>query len=368
MKRGQSLEKVIRGRVFTGLGLYVAYGFERLFVRILRFSIQETSRLSINFMDLLFSSTLESMAIWNLLLALIFYITWKKKGYNRKRTLNVLVSLGFLMLFGALLINHFITDVPALVNSLMVNRQYFSLFLFERIYANQFSIFPVGAFAFFGAALGIILADDPPYSQIKKFGYGFGSLLIGLGLIVLIGGFDLIAGFDNTISPIPVDFINLGFQMCFFTFLVKKFDYRNKPLSRSLKRSYEFFEKFGNLSLTIYLFDGLLSTVLYRVYLSSIGNTFRGDFSMIIIFIQTVMIVWIALVKLFHRYNYKFSMEWLLLNLKSGGFLKRKKSQGNSKKAHTIVETNADKLHLKTENPSYLLFSNPVEKNIPWIY
>ena len=189
-----------------------------------------------------------------------------------------------------------------------------------------------------------------------------------MGVAVIAGGFDLVAGFDNTISPIPFDFINLGFQMCFFTFLVKVFDYRKNPLPKKLKRSYEFFEKFGNLSLTIYLFDGILSTILYRVYIASIGNTFRGDFSMIIIFIQTVIIFWVVLVNLFHRHNYKFSMEWFLLNLKSGRFLKRKKSQENSKKTLILSETNADNIQLKMEKTPYLLFSNPAENLIPWIY
>ena len=73
MKAGHSLKKVIKGRMLTGVGLYVAYGIEKLFVRTLRFTINDKSRFTINFIDLLFSSTLESMAIWNFLLAIIFY-------------------------------------------------------------------------------------------------------------------------------------------------------------------------------------------------------------------------------------------------------------------------------------------------------
>ena len=331
-----SLTKVIRDRIYTGLGLYGAYIFERTIISVLKRVAGLQMSAVPELLDLMYSSTLEAMAMWNFALAGIFYLTWRKRGYNRKRTQIILISLGFGILFGSLILDYFLTDVPVIIADLKANGQFGFYYLFLRFYAEQFSIFPVMAYAMFGAGFGLLLADDKPFSSIRKYGSRLGIILISIGLFIIISGYDILKGFYNTITPIPIEFLNLGLQLILMTYLLRIFDFRSRGMSTSMKKSLEFFQAFGSMSLTIYLFEGVINRILYNIFVLMRGYEFRGDFSLIIIFVQVNVIFWIFIIKVAKKHQYKYSVEWIIFKLKREipKLLKRKREL----KEHTVVK------------------------------
>ena len=335
-----SLTKVIRDRIYAGLGLYGAYIFERTVISVLKRVAGLQMSAVPELLDLMNSSTLEAMAMWNFALAGIFYLTWRKKGYNRKRTQIVLIIIGFSILFGSLILDHFLTDVPALVANLKANQQFGLYYLFLRFYAEQFSIFPVMAYAMFGAGFGLLLADDKPFSSIRKYGVRLGIILISIGLIVIFSGYDILKGFYNTITPIPIEFLNIGLQLMLLTFLLRIFDFRSRGMSTQMKKSLEFFQAFGSLSLTIYLFEGVINSIFYNIFVLMRGYQFRGDFSLIIIYVQVNVLFWIFIIKIAKKHQNKYSIEWFIFKLKRKipKLLKRK----SKSKEHTVAKSHGN--------------------------
>ena len=303
-------------------------------------SLETGTFLTPEFLHLFTCNTLESMALSGLLLSLLFYIMWKGQKAKPKQTAKALVILAI----GVFLITNYLrgmvsdSDVMMIKESLWSDHSYLKYYLFLTIYGSRFAMFPVFAFALIGAAFGVLIAGKVPFKEIFKWVIISGTGFIGVFAISFIHGFDMIGTFANELVLLQMHCLNMGLMIyllgiCYYFFDVKVPN--NLKKSRKIKKKNEraflkFIRKYSDLSLTIYILEPLIAQSWYLLFAYLYKAPFSTNFPLIILYITTVIVSWFLIIKIWKKFNNRFSFEWLMgkgrkiiLNFLNGYWWKR---------------------------------------------
>jgi len=258
----------------------------------------ETGTLSTpEFLHLFTCNTLESMALSGLLLSLLFYIMWKGQKAKPRQTAKTLVILAI----GVFLITYYLrgivsdSDVLMIKESLWNDNSYIKYYLFLTIYGSRFAMFPVFAFALIGAAFGILFAGKVSPKEILIWVLITGTSFISVFAISFIHGFDMIGTFANELVLLQMQCLNIGLMIYLLGIASSKF-----------------FRKYSDLSLTIYILEPLIAQSWYLLFAYLHQGPFSTNFPLIMLYITTVVVSWFLFIRIWNKFNNKFSFEWLM--------------------------------------------------------
>jgi len=281
----------------------------------------ETGNLSIpEFLHLFTCNTLESMALSGLLLSLLLYIMWKGQKAKPKQTAKSLLLLAI----GVFLITNYLrgivsdSDVMMIKESLWSDNSYIKYYLFLTIYGSRFAMFPVFAFALVGAAFGVLIAGKVPFKEIFRWVLISGTCFIGVFAISFINGFDMIGTFANELVLLQMQCLNIGLMIyllgiCYYFFDVKVSKNKKKHNHSKKKGIFiKFIRKYSDFSLTIYILEPLIAQSLYLLFAYLYKGPFSTNFPLIMLYITTVVVTWYMIIRIWKKFNNRFSFEWLM--------------------------------------------------------
>ncbi len=346
-QNGIPLKQITLNRINTSFRLFLIYLIYKIFFSaqgvvngakdysLITGTLESGSLAAPNLLHMLTSSTLEAMVWWNLVITGLFGINiWIKhkikskpqrtgnqsnlqrtgnqsnlQGTGNQSILWIFIIMGIFILLGSLLFMAFMPITSKIKQEMLSNGRYGQYFVMIRLYFGQFSIFPVMAYAMFGAGFGLMIAQERNIYAIKKFGLTIAIGLYSLFAVFLIAGYDFLQGFNQNIVPIPLEFFNLGSQMIVFLYFYQKFDYSQQPHSTEMKRWTKKMLNYSRLSLTIFILEPVVGQLMYILYVSLIGDSFIGDYSMMIVFCQSLIIFWELAVRVWAKKKFKYSFE-----------------------------------------------------------
>jgi len=239
--------------------------------------------------------------------SLLFFLLRNKRFENEKRNYWVLGILGFIiMLFSFTRIYLY-----GIVEQSIQAKNYLLATMLSFTIANPYPLFPYLAYGLFASIIGIMIYKKRK-NLIKK-------VIIPIGFFFFIYGLVGCMNFPKTISKADYFWyfkthLELGIFILTITFFLLTFKFKNKKII-----NIPFIKWFSRVSLTVYLFETLLSEIFGKIldYLVPIWNqTINGC----LIFGALNIIIWILILWIWQKNNFKFSVEywWVKIFLKLG--------------------------------------------------
>jgi len=239
--------------------------------------------------------------------SLLFFLLRNKRFENEKRNYWVLGILGFIiMLFSFTRIYLY-----GIVEQSIQAKNYLLATMLSFTIANPYPLFPYLAYGLFASIIGIMIYKKRK-NLIKK-------VIIPIGFFFFIYGLVGCMNFPKTISKADYFWyfkthLELGIFILTITFFLLTFKFKNKKII-----NIPFIKWFSRVSLTVYLFETLLSEIFGKIldYLIPIWNqTINGC----LIFGALNIIIWILILWIWQKNNFKFSVEywWVKIFLKLG--------------------------------------------------
>jgi hypothetical protein len=285
--------------------------------------------------------SLPGIALSGFVTCLMVWLLFRKGGKEKTtRNVLILVIIGVIFSIVAEPINTLLN--PGIVNlfvsgsdlidsgSVFLGVLYIFIAYICRIFIGaQLSFVPMGCYAFFGIAGGILLARREPMKKIRLFGYtlGFGYLIafvITVVLAIINAGGDAEAALfgilDYEIYPKELLFFSLGCMLLIFVGLVKRFEYVSPEMRAKRAKRMLFFRRFGVVTLTLYFFEPVFNQIIAYVfhiaftgvsgYQFNVPDGFNTNFWAILLFVGTFEGFWILLVWLWSKIGFKFGFEY----------------------------------------------------------
>jgi len=277
-----------------------------------------------------FTDAISLMATSGIVIAVTLYFLWSGNGFNKIRrniiTLSILGCVFFLLspLLHFLFEEMFFTAID--------NEQYFFAYLLKIIIGPPHSTFPNVGFAFFGGVFGISIAQKTPIQYIKKYGYGFGIAFILLGFIIFtFTGYNISPELIGTSIPIQFHLLNIGLMLIVTTLIIHKIEYQPIEKKKRIAKKTILIRRFGLVAMTGYTCESLLVVINLKWFLPLWeGTSILAQHFEILILCFMQLFIWIILLKLWEKKDFKYSFEWLVVNL-SGRILGKKSNRLNVK-------------------------------------
>ena len=264
------------------------------------------------------STTLQSIAYTGIIISLVLYISWNKNGYNPDKAIRNLGILAFFSLVMAFIFDSLMLDPSIYADSLLDRHNYLGYFLYMQIFVVRFAIFPVLAFGAVGAIFGILFAEEKSFKRIRNYGLAIGLTGISIFFIFLFNGFDPIEKFAEEHVPLPLQFLNLGLQVLVVIWQAKLHDYRPAKKAPIRKKSIvgrlsTMFQRYGALSLTIFMLESFISIIYYKITLEITGlSRLDLNIGVALCFEFACILTWFVIVKMWKKHNFKYSAEWMI--------------------------------------------------------
>ncbi|MHA1111205.1 MAG: hypothetical protein ACTSRE_08880 [Promethearchaeota archaeon] len=287
-------------------------------------------------------STLPAIALAGFMIAIIFAFLFRKEGYKKiKRNVIVLLTLGFLFAGLANPISDYLVVKLNLVESLYVRGgwYYFLGYILKWVVGGQVSFFPLGVYSIFGALAGYLLSMRVEYKFFKKIFVPI--ILVFLGGFLITGGIlaftseDILSAlFDYTVLPR----VWLYFSLCLMSLIllgfVKKVEYGTAEKRANFLRKTTFFRKMGNVTLTLYLLDGPINTIIATGFhylfspRATVGygmvDSFMVTWWQIVIFMIFSLGFWLLAIWGWSKAKFKYGFEYWVM--KFGNLFRKEKS------------------------------------------
>ncbi len=193
----------------------------------------------------------------------------------------------------------------------------------------QLSWVPMGCYAFFGIAGGILRARREPMKKVRLFGLtlGFGyiiAFIVSVFFAVRGAGGDIESALfgilDYEIYPKELLFFSLGCMLLLYVGLMKRFEYAPDKIKAKRAKRMLFFRRFGVVTLTLYFIEPLFNhtfAYLFHIaftgvsgYAFNVADGFNTNLWAILLFFVTFEGFWILFVWLWSKTGYKFGFEY----------------------------------------------------------
>ncbi len=266
---------------------------------------------------------LHSIAFGGFLSVILLYFLFKNEGIDKiKRNSIVLLIVAFLWMSIYQPISNLIGPYGNTFYAMGGAYRFLTL-LIHMFFGQQLSFFPMGIYTVFGMIAGYMIACKIEFKWIKRYGYGLGSLFLLSFFIHII--IDIIIDFPlmNLLSyltyPLELLFFSLGCMLLFFPGLVKKIEYASQEEKIRIAKRSLFIRRFGVATLTLYIIEGTLNTVLSSIFHKIFGqlnnfnqpNAFMTNVPAILLFVLTYIVFWFIFVYFWSKIGYKFGFEHL---------------------------------------------------------
>ncbi|MCF2140266.1 MAG: hypothetical protein K9W44_09460 [Candidatus Lokiarchaeota archaeon] len=317
--------RFLKNRFATSIMIYIVYVLNNIFFStrsiehgfptqsLFTGSLENLSIKAPTFFSLTATSTLETIALTGIIITLVLRSSLKKHHRNPAQVIKRLSTIALFIFAISVILRNIIGDPLPIQHQLIENDQYFLYFIFMRIYPSRFALFPVLGFGFMGASLGLLLSQKVSYKEYAKYAFGYAGLFLGIFGLYLLNGFKIIPHFAEEMTPMPLQFMNMGLQIITISVLVWIFDYsKGRKQQKRLKRV-KFLKIFSNSSLSIFVFEPLVASGLYLGYLSVFGD-FSNNFAIVVSFMINLGFIWYFLLRLWRYVNNKGSCEWIVVN------------------------------------------------------
>ncbi|MBN2157111.1 MAG: hypothetical protein JW776_13790 [Candidatus Lokiarchaeota archaeon] len=252
----------------------------------------------------------------------------KRGRRNWNSVYMVLFITGTIILLLAIPIRIFLAPF---VESLLINGHPILAWPLALLAYDNFPIFPVSAFACYGAIVGIALARNE--SRRKIYAYTLSMLVIfttlGLFGIIRRGGIHPGLIYDTIPIAIMDDYwrhlAQLGVCFLFFSMGLALFDFATPKWQKINMRNARFFARMGNLSMSIYIFEGMTAIAL-GLLLDQIPfiTGWRDSLGGVIIIGAILALLWGLLNIGWEKIHYVGSLEWFVITF--NGLISGKKS------------------------------------------
>ncbi len=202
---------------------------------------------------------------------------------------------------------------------------------------DNFPIFPISAFACYGAILGLALAQKDRVAPKRIYAYTLSMFVVffgvGLTMIIIRGGLYPGLVYDTIPYALWADFWRhigqLGICFGFFSLGLALFDFAKPKWQRINTRNSRLFTRLGYLSMTIYIFEGLTAVALGKLIDLIFGTAWR-DGMFIVIGIGAILgFLWVLLCWGWEKIQFTGSLEWMVISLNK--VMSGKKSQKYTK-------------------------------------
>jgi uncharacterized membrane protein len=174
-------------------------------------------------------------------------------------------------------------------------------------------IIPFFAFLIAGIFIGNIISTKNGFIKVKKY-------LIFLSLIFTISGIagiilspgNIIKGQTNYLWASA---ITLDYGIFLFFVILGFIVYNQDSKSNKFSKLTIFLSNFGFLSLSIFVFEGIISSILGR-FADIFSLSWRISIPLVSLFAFCNIIIWAIIIKFWKKTNYKYSLEHLIKRIK----------------------------------------------------
>jgi len=275
--------------------------------------------------------SLPAIALGGFMVVIIFAFLFRKEGYKKvKRNIIVLLVLGFLFAGLANPISDYIIIDLKLVEKLYVKGggYYFLGYLLKWFFGGQLSFFPMGTYSIFGALAGYLLSLKVEYKFFKKIFLSIilvflAGFLITAGLLFFTSEDILIALFDYEVLPRVWLYFSLFLMTLILLGFVRYVEYGTEQKRENFLRKTTFFRKMGNVTLTLYLLEGPINTIIatnfHHLFSSpvTIGwgkvDSFMVTWWQIVIFMVFTLGFWLLTIWGWSRAKFKYGFEYWVM-------------------------------------------------------
>ncbi len=243
-------------------------------------------------------SSISTIGLNLIIVASLLLLLLKNKGFEKeKRNYWVLGTSGFIiMLFSFTRIY-----IYGIVEQSIQAKNYLLATMLSFTIANPYPLFPYLAYGLFASVIGIMIYKKRK-NLIKK-------VIIPIGLFFFIYGLVGCMNFPKTISKADYFWyfkthLELGFFILIITIFLLIFEFGNKKII-----NLPFIKWFSRISLTVYLFETLLSEIFGKI-LNYLMPTWNQTINGCLIFGALNIIIWILILWAWKKNDFKFSVEY----------------------------------------------------------
>ncbi len=269
---------------------------------------------------LISSSTLLMVGLNSIIIPGVLALLFMKNNHSKaRRNYWILGALGLLVL----VLTPFMRDWFARdVETLMEQGKFISAAFLGAVVFDNFPIFPYAGFALMGSILGIALARNESRGKILLYVGIQGVFWFVIGMIGLqtLGGIDPSTIDLNTTEALLEDtyrqYGQLGISFLYFLLALCLFDYISPTTQARRTKYFPWLRRFGMISATVYVFESLLAAT-FRHLLNAIPWFGGWNESMggVIFYGLFLACVWGLITYFWEKINYKFSLEWGLIQI-----------------------------------------------------
>ncbi len=290
----------------------------------------ELQQLSIPPIELFFrADALAMISASGYLTCLVLWLIWRRGNFkNTKRSVKILLEFGGIIL--ALSQPLWNQLYPVFISALNKGGLYYIPALFLSFIAGTLHcLLPYGGYVAFGIILGIYIAEEKSIQEIKRFAKKVGFPLIILGIIFIIYHIftveDSLMSFFFKYKMIPPDLylLNLGIMILWFSWFFEKLDYCSPEKHAKIARKTAVIRRFGIASLTLFVLESFWCTLWSFIFHSKLGS-YSGEpdvvmtnFGLNLLFMLVVFGSWVVILKIWEKYNFKYSFEWFIVRISS---------------------------------------------------
>jgi len=197
-----------------------------------------------------------------------------------------------------------------IVADLIAQQSYFGAGILGFLVYDDFPIFPFAAYGILGVVLGDHLAHVSGPTFTKKYLnlYAMFWILVGAIGLSVMGGMDAGSLFDYDPTSLYREtfrqYTQVGFLLFLFQYGVQWYDvHRNTKINVEIRNHQtRLLHRVSNISLTIFLFEGILMVGIHRVILLLVPGTTWNDYMvLVVIFAVCLVAVWFGIAQLLFK-------------------------------------------------------------------
>lgn len=242
------------------------------------------------------------MIAFNIILLAIFYYLIRKVKSQSKGYIYFIMTILFMIVS--------IVRIPLYNNvwlTAMDNKNYMLVLLLNIFVAKNNPIFPFLSFGLLGGWLATILKHNNFKENIAKM-IVVSLALLGLGIVLYINLEDTMLERAIDMKWYSIMIAQLGLFLLLISIALKYYDFSKKRRNNVITT---FFSRFSKGGLTAFFLESVVSAIIFRVMLIfNLSINFDIGHALLFGFILAVM--WGFILKLWEKYNYKYSIEYFI--------------------------------------------------------
>jgi hypothetical protein len=292
------------------------------------------------FEQIMSPGALPVIGIAGLLCALVLSFVYDKNGKTKEN--KMLVPLILLIAFIIVLFGEPLSHAMyALEKEMFFRGGFLKILAYPLVLlgGDILSFLPNGAYAFLGMAFALIYKKESSKDLVKRYGRYISLLSFVLFLIFLfvmikqLGDTQAIINelFGYRIQPRALTFFNISIISLILSALLRYYEYDEQDLYIKKANKTVWVRRWGMLTLSLYMLDGLVNTFFSKLFHTWFGDyflevdAFMTNVPAILLYSFIVILFWFTLVWAWEKISFKGSMESLVVWV--GGLFRKNKSQ-----------------------------------------